>query len=122
MKTIIDSSGCSTHPHHDPALEVTVPMTVQGVDLVYEIQCLNKAIGILTERLSKLEQGVAVTLPAVSKEVVAKAVAAPAPEPVTAPAEPVEVPVEQSTVAAVEEPVEAVKAPAAPSSKKTKNS
>ena len=122
MKTIISSAGCSTHPHHEPAFEVTVPMTVQGVDLVYEIQSLTKIIGILTERLLRLEQGVSPTLPAVPKEVVAKVVATPAPEPVAAPAAPVEVPVEQSAVAVVEETVDAVKTAVAPIGKKSRNS
>jgi len=118
MKTIISSAGCSTHPHHEPAFEVAVPMTVQGVDLVYEIQSLTKTIGILTERLLRLEQGISPTLPAVSKEVIAT----PAPEPVAAPAAPAEVPVEQSTVAVVEETVDAVKTAVAPTGKKSRNS
>ena len=122
MKTVISSAGCSTHPHYDPALEVTVPMTVQGVDLVYEVQSLTKAIGILTERLLRLEQGVSPTLPAVPKEVVAKAVATPTPEPVAAPVEPAEVPVEQSAVAVTEETVDAVKTAVAPTGKKSRNS
>ena len=122
MKTIISSAGCSTHPHHEPAFEVTVPMTVQGVDLVYEIQSLTKIIGILTERLLRLEQGVSPTLPAVPKEIIAKVIATPAPEPVAAPAAPVEVLVEQSTVAVVEETVDAVKTAVAPIGKKSRNS
>ena len=122
MKTIISSAGCSTHPHHEPAFEVAVPMTVQGVDLVYEIQSLTKTIGILTERLLRLEQGISPTLPAVSKEVIAKVIATPAPEPVEAPAAPVEVPVEQSAVAVVEETVDAVKTAVAPVGKKSRNS
>lgn len=122
MKTVISSAGCSTHPHHSPAFEVTVPMTVQGVDLVYEVQSLTKAIGILTERLLRLEQGVSPTLPAVSKEVIAKVIATPAPEPVTAPVEPAEVPVEQSAVVVAEETVDAVKTAVAPIGKKSRNS
>jgi len=122
MKTVISSAGCSTHPHHEPAFEVTVPMTVQGIDLVYEVQSLTKTIGILTERLLRLEQGVSPTLPAVPKEVVAKVIATPPPEPVAAPAAPVEVPVEQSTVAVVEETVDAVKTAVAPTGKKSRNS
>jgi hypothetical protein len=122
MKTIISSAGCSTHPHHDPSFEVTVPMTIQGVDLVYEIQSLTKTIGILTERLLRLEQGISPTLPAVSKEVIAKVIATPPPEPVAAPAAPVEVSVEQSTVAVVEETVDAVKTAVAPIGKKSRNS
>ena len=101
---------------------VEVPLIVQGVDLVYEIQSLTKTIGILTERLLRLEQGVPPTLPAVPKEVVAKVVATPAPEPVAAPAAPVEVLVEQSTVAVVEETVDAVKTAVAPIGKKSRNS
>ena len=119
MKTIVDSAGCSTHPHHNPAFEVSVPMTVQGVDLVYEIQSLTKTIGILTERLLRLEQGVSPTLPAVPKEVVAKVVATPAPEPVAAPTEPAEVPVEQSAVAVAEETAAPAKTVAAPFGKKS---
>lgn len=48
MKTVIDSSGCATYPHGSPSFDVTVPMTVQGVDLL-------SVVKILTDRVSELE-------------------------------------------------------------------
>lgn len=121
MKTILDSNGLMTLPYGGVGFEVSVPMTVQGVDLVYEIQCLTKTIGILTERLLQLEQGQAPTVTAApSNQPVAKIIKTPAPEPVEAPVEPVEVPVEQSTVTVEPKPEEAVEAPVVLPSKKTK--
>lgn len=48
MKTLIDHNGCATYPYGSPALDVTVPMTVQGVDLLSVIKAL-------TDRVSELE-------------------------------------------------------------------
>jgi phage shock protein A len=45
MKTIIDEQGCTTHPYNEPSLEVTVPMTVQGVNLSKQVS--QQSIGLL---------------------------------------------------------------------------
>jgi hypothetical protein len=48
MRTVIDSSGCAPYPHGGASFDVTVPMTVQGVDLLSVVKAL-------TDRVSELE-------------------------------------------------------------------
>ena len=45
MKTTIDEHGCTTHPHGAASLEITVPMTIQGVNLSEQVS--QQSVGLL---------------------------------------------------------------------------
>ena len=54
MKTLIDHNGCATYPYGSPALEVTVPTTLQGVDVLAVIKALTERVTELELKLSTL--------------------------------------------------------------------
>ena len=45
MKTTINEHGCTTHPYGEPSVEITVPMTVQGVNLGEQVS--QQSVGLL---------------------------------------------------------------------------
>lgn len=55
MRTIIDHNGCATYSYGTPSLDVTVPTTLQGVDIL-------AALKALTERVDELEFKLSATL------------------------------------------------------------
>jgi hypothetical protein len=94
MKTVINEHGCTTHPHGSPSLEVTVPLTVQGVNILEELQAIN----------ARLDQFLTAKL--------IEAVAAEQPKPQTATPEPLEAPVVTPEPPVEQSAVEEVSAPA----------
>ena len=109
MKTVIDHNGCATYPYGSPSLDITVPMSLQGVDVLL-------AIKALTDRVSELELKLAATQPLTQSASVAavedtKALDVIVPvETISEPAQPVlESPVADPVVDSVEAPSVAVK-------------
>ena len=45
MKTTINEHGCTTHPYGEPSVEITVPMTLQGVNLGEQVS--QQSVGLL---------------------------------------------------------------------------
>jgi hypothetical protein len=91
MKTTINEQGCTTHPYGSPSLEVTVPVTIQGVNILEELLYLRGQI----ETLRTMKQQPAAVAPVAT------------PEPLEAPAVTPEPPVEQSAVEEVSAPAKA---------------
>lgn len=56
MRTVIDHSGCATYPYGNPSFDVTVPTTLQGVDVLASLKAL-------TERVAELELKLSSSLP-----------------------------------------------------------
>lgn len=62
MKTTIDENGCNTHLHGDNILEVKIPLTVNGINVITNLQELNEKLNStvleLNTKLLHLEQTV----------------------------------------------------------------
>ena len=55
MKTVINESGCTTHPYGEPSLDVTVPLTVNGHDVTEKLTQLTVANLKLSMKVEELE-------------------------------------------------------------------
>lgn len=58
MRTVIDHNGCATYSYGTPSFDVTVPTTLQGVDVLASLKAL-------TERVAELELKLSALLPVV---------------------------------------------------------
>lgn len=56
MRTIIDENGCNSHPHGGNALEVKVPLIINGTNILEQLEQLNASVLQLNEKLQNYEQ------------------------------------------------------------------
>lgn len=114
MRTVIDHNGCATYPYGNLSLDITVPTTLQGVDILAALKALTERVTELELKLSSA-LSTATTAPNASIEA-AKVTAVNAPAEVVS--VPVQVAVEAPVVPATVDSVEAE----APIAKQTKKS
>lgn len=112
MRTVIDHSGCATYPYGNPSFDVTVPMTLQGVDILSVVKTLTDRVSELELKLAALSAPQALaqsTSAAAVEDIKAPAVIVPV-ETIKDPVQPVlEAPVADPVVDSVEAPPVAAK-------------
>jgi hypothetical protein len=105
MRTLIDHNGCATYPYGSPSLDVTVPTTLQGVDVLTVIKALTERVTELELKLAALSAPQALvqsTSAAAVEEIKAPDVNVPV-ETISEPVQPVlEAPVTDPVVGSVE--------------------